>query len=238
MGRSKPDKPNRTPTKSTQNEKQNITPAQNQTKHKESAKADKKHSSDHETDNEPSGEESIEDNAMKRMPKKAKKAEELKNKISETAPTLQMEEMKRLLAHHEEGVDRRITEHLAEQTRNHDKDLKVLKQSQAAATAMFTNPSRAIIYKADEHSNNMTKASDVLFDGSADNWQAFEDHLTKEAASPTIGWSKDILGFQIMGQVPGIILLKTFFDIPSNMIAGLQDDLKNTTEEALNNLDM
>jgi hypothetical protein len=42
---------------------------------------------------------------MKRILKKAKKAEELKNKTAETAMTLQMEETKRLLAHHEEGVD-------------------------------------------------------------------------------------------------------------------------------------
>jgi hypothetical protein len=40
----------------------------------------------------------------------------------------------------------------------------------------------------------MTKESDILFDGNAKNWKAFEDHLTKEAANPTIGWSKDILG--------------------------------------------
>jgi hypothetical protein len=147
--------------------------------------------------------------------------------------------MKRLLAHHEEGVEKRITECLAEQTRKHDEDLKALKQSQAAATTMFANPSRVISYKVAENYKNMTKASDnVLFDVNADNSQAFEDHLTKEAASPTIGWSKYILGFQITGQGPVINLLKTYFDIPSNMIAELQDDLKNTKEEDLNNLDM
>jgi hypothetical protein len=43
---------------------------------------------------------------MKRMLKKAKKAEELKNKTTEPTSTLQMEEMKHLLAHHEEGVNK------------------------------------------------------------------------------------------------------------------------------------
>jgi hypothetical protein len=93
-----------------------------------------------------------------------------------------MEEMKRLLAHHEEGVEKRITECLTEQTRKHEEDLKALKQSQAAATNMFTNPSRVISYKVSEHYKNMTKASNVIFDGHADNWQALEDHLIKEAS--------------------------------------------------------
>jgi hypothetical protein len=102
---------------------------------------------------------------------------------------------------------------------------------------MFANPSRVISYKAAEHFKNMTKASDVLFHGNADNWQASRDHLTREAAKRTIGWSKDIHGFQIMGQGPVINLLETYFDIPSNTIAGLQDDLKNTQEEDLHKLD-
>jgi hypothetical protein len=64
-----------------------------------------------------------------------------------------------------------------------------MKQLQAAMNNMFTshNLSRVISYKAAEHYKNMTKASDVLLDGNADNWQAFEDHLTKEASNPTIG---------------------------------------------------
>jgi hypothetical protein len=60
-----------------------------------------------------------------------------------------MEEMSRLLAHHEEGVEKRITERLSKQTRNQNEGLRALKQSQAAATYMFTNPSRVTIYKAD-----------------------------------------------------------------------------------------
>jgi hypothetical protein len=82
----------------------------------------------------------------------------------------------------------------------------------------------------------MTKASDVLFDGNADNWQAFEDHLAKEATNPTMSWIKDIIGFQIMGQCPEINLIEIYFNIPPNMIAGLQDDLEDTKEGYLNNL--
>jgi hypothetical protein len=81
--------------------------------------------------------------------------------------------MKCLLAHHEQGVEKYITERLAEQTRKHNEHLKALKQSQAAANNMFTNhnPSRFISYKAAEHYKNMTNARDVVFDGSADNGQ-------------------------------------------------------------------
>jgi hypothetical protein len=77
--------------------------------------------------------------------------------------------MPSMLAHHEQGVEKRITECLSEQTRKLDEDLKVLKQSQEATNNMFTthNPSRVISYKAAEHYKNMTKASDTLFDGNA-----------------------------------------------------------------------
>jgi hypothetical protein len=108
-----------------------------------------------------------------------------------------MEEMKSMLAHHEQGVEKCITKCLTEQTRQHDEDLKAPKQSQVATNNMIRthNPSRIISYKAAAHYENMTKASKILFDGNAGNWQAFEDHLTKEAASSAISWSKDIIGF-------------------------------------------
>jgi hypothetical protein len=179
-------------------------------------KGEKKHSSDHESNEEPSEDELIKDNAMKRLLRKVKKAQEQKNKTAEKAYNFQLEEMKRMLAHHEQGVEKRITERLAEQTRKHDEYLKALKQSQAAINNIFTshNPYRVISYKAVEHYKNMTKASDVLFDGNADNWQTFEDHLAKEADNLTISWSKDILGFQIMGQCHFVNLLETYCNIP------------------------
>jgi hypothetical protein len=100
MGRTKPDKRNRLPVKQTQGETQNIAPANNKPGNKESTKGDRKHSSDYETDEKLSEDESVEYKATKRMLKKAKKAEELKNKTADKASTLQLEEMKRLLVHH------------------------------------------------------------------------------------------------------------------------------------------
>jgi hypothetical protein len=202
-------------------------------------KGDKKHSSNRELNEEPSEDESIKDNTMKRLLRKLKKTEEQKNKTADKVSTLQLEEMKRLLAHREQGVEKPIAECIAEQTRKHNGELKALKHLQVAANNMFMNqkPSRVISYNAAEHFKNMTKASGIVLCGNADNWQAFEDHLTKEAANPIIGWNKDILGFQIMGEGSVINLLKTYFDIPPNMIARLQDDLKDTKEGDMNNLD-
>jgi hypothetical protein len=82
--------------------------------------------SDHETDEEPLEDELIKHNAAKRMLRKAKKAEELKNKTADNASTSQLEDMNHLLAHHEQVVNKPITKRLAEQTRKHDEDLNAL----------------------------------------------------------------------------------------------------------------
>jgi hypothetical protein len=48
---------------------------------------------------------------------------------------------------------------------------------------------------------------------------------------------KDTLSFQIMGEGIVINLLETYFDIPPDMINGLQDDLKDTKEGDLSSMD-
>jgi hypothetical protein len=156
MGQKNPDKLNRTPTKPTQDETQNITPANNKTESKESTKGEKKHMSDQESDEAPSEDESIEDNTThiedktRTRLRKVKKAEEQKKKLADKAWNVQVEEMKRMLTHVEQGVEKRITERLAEQKRKHDKDLKALKQSQAATKNMLmsNNPTEVISCKA------------------------------------------------------------------------------------------
>jgi hypothetical protein len=62
MGQSKPDKHHRTPTRPTNNETQNITPANNKTDSKEYTKGEKKYTSDQESNEAPSDDESNEDN--------------------------------------------------------------------------------------------------------------------------------------------------------------------------------
>jgi hypothetical protein len=105
--------------------------------------------SDKESDEAPSKDESTEDNTTKRL-RKAKKVEEHKNNRAEKASNIHMEEMRCMLVHVEQGMEKCIIERLAEQTRKHDEDPKALKKSQAASNIMFTNnnPTRIISYKA------------------------------------------------------------------------------------------
>jgi hypothetical protein len=62
--------------------------------------------------------------------------------------------MKHLLAHHEEGEEKRITERLAKKTRKHNKDLEALTKSKAAANNIFANPSRVI--SVENNTNSIT----------------------------------------------------------------------------------
>jgi hypothetical protein len=54
--------------------------------------------------------------------------------------------------------------------------------------------------------------------------------------NPTIGWSKDIISFKVMGQDPEIIL-ESYSDIPENMVSALTDDLKSTKTEDISRID-
>jgi hypothetical protein len=53
----------------------------------------------------------------------------------------------------------------------------------------------------------MTKSRDIFFDGKPGKCPTLEEHLIKEVEKPTIGRSKDILGFQLFGHGPEINLL-------------------------------
>jgi hypothetical protein len=85
---------------------------------------------------------------------------------------------------------------------------------------LFTHKSMSLVhdYKVAAHFNSVTKASEMIFDGKPEKWQTFENHLIREVKKMTIGWSKDILSFKIMGQDPPINFLERYFDIPENMI--------------------
>jgi hypothetical protein len=103
---------------------------------------------------------------------------------------------------------------------------------------LFTHKSPSLVhdYKVVKNFKSMAKASYTLFDRKPEIWPTFEDHLIKEAANPTIGWSKDILGFKIMGKGPEINLMESYFDIPKHMIYGLIDELINSKREDINNI--
>jgi hypothetical protein len=76
------------------------------------------------------------------------------------------------------------------------------------------------------HFTAMTKTSETLFDGTPENWPAFEHHLLTEAENPTIRWNQEITNFQpTYGTSEPLNLLEGYFDLPENMTGTLMDDL-------------
>jgi hypothetical protein len=70
-------------------------------------------------------------------------------------------------------------------------------------------------HRTSAHFTAMNKACDVLFDGQSDNWPAFESHLLNEAENPTIGWSHELLNFQLMDKTAlPFNFLERCFSIP------------------------
>jgi hypothetical protein len=63
--------------------------------------------------------------------------------------------------------------------------------------------------------NEMTKPSETLFDGTPENWPAFEHHLLSEAEKPTISWNQDITNYQPTDEP--FNFLKRYFYLPDNM---------------------
>jgi hypothetical protein len=46
----------------------------------------------------------------------------------------------------------------------------------------------------------MTKTSEILFDGTPENWLEFEHHLLTEDENPTIRWNQELTNFQTMAE--------------------------------------
>jgi hypothetical protein len=75
------------------------------------------------------------------------------------------------------------------------------------------------------HFNAMTKPLDTLFDGTPENWPAFEQHLLTEAENPTISWNQDITNYQTNEYSEPFNFLERYFDLP--------DDITNTLMKEL-----
>jgi hypothetical protein len=136
-----------------------------------------------------------------------KKIEDQNNKMAEKASILAMDEMKGMLANHEKGMEER----LVEQAQKYEEELNAFKKLQMATNNLFTHKSPTMVnnYKVAEQYKSTTKACDIIFDGKPENWPTFKGHLIKEAEHPTIGWSKDTLGFQLVEDGQEINLLET-----------------------------
>jgi hypothetical protein len=65
------------------------------------------------------------------------------------------------------------------------------------------------------HFTAITKPCENLFDGTPENWPAFEHHLLKEGENPTMRWNQEITNFQPMGgRSKPFNFLEGYFDIP------------------------
>jgi hypothetical protein len=80
-------------------------------------------------------------------------------------------------------------------------------------------------HRTTAHFNAMTKPSEILFDGTPDNWPAFEHHLLTEAENPTISWNQDITNYQPTEDSKPFNFLERYFDLPDNMTNTLMNEL-------------
>jgi hypothetical protein len=81
-------------------------------------------------------------------------------------------------------------------------------------------------HRTTAHFNAMTKPSETIFDGTPDNWPAFEHHLLTEAEKPTISWTQDITNYQPTHEnSEPFNSLGRYFDLPDNMTNMLMNDL-------------
>jgi hypothetical protein len=85
-------------------------------------------------------------------------------------------------------------------------------------------------HRSTAHFNAMTKPLDTLFDGTPDNWPAFEHHLLTEAKNPTISWNQDITNYQPNKNSEPVTLLERYFDLPDDMMNMLMNELADAKQ--------
>jgi hypothetical protein len=76
------------------------------------------------------------------------------------------------------------------------------------------------------HFTAMTKPSETLFDGTPENWPAFEHHLLAEAENPTIRLNHELTNYQLSDELSEPFnFLERYFDLPDNMTSTLMNNL-------------
>jgi hypothetical protein len=89
------------------------------------------------------------------------------------------------------------TKQFKEQGEKHAMEIAAMKRSHLDTQNLLTTNTTPVQTMSDHrstaHFNAMTKPSDTLFDGTPENWPAFEHHLLTEAETPTISWNQNIL---------------------------------------------
>jgi hypothetical protein len=139
--------------------------------------------------------------------------------------------------HHESEAMKQLFADLArdnqkqfkEQEQKHTMEIAALKrdnlETQNLLTTKTTPAQTMSDHRSTAHFNAMTKPSDTLFDGTPENWPAFEHHLLTEAENPTISWNQDIINYQPNENSAPFNFLERYFDLPDGMTTTLMNDL-------------
>jgi hypothetical protein len=85
-------------------------------------------------------------------------------------------------------------------------------------------------HRSTAHFNAMAKPSETLFDGTPENWPAFEHHLLTEAENRTISWNQDITNYQPNEDSEPFNFLERYFDLPDNMTNTLMDEITDAKQ--------
>jgi hypothetical protein len=135
------------------------------------------------------------------------------------------ETMKKLFA----DLARDNQKQFKEQEEKHTMEISALKRANLDTQNLLTTKTTPAQTMSDHRStarfNTMTKPSDTLFDGTPENWPAFEHHLLTEAENPTISWSQDITSYQANENSEPFNFLEIYFDLPDDMTTKLMNDL-------------
>jgi hypothetical protein len=116
-----------------------------------------------------------------------------------------------------------------EQEEKHTMEIAALKRANLDTQNLLitkTTPAQTMSdHISTAHFNTMTKPSGTLFDGTPENWPAFEHHLLTEAENPTISWNQDITNYQPNKNSEPFDFLERYFDFPDDMTTTLMNDL-------------
>jgi hypothetical protein len=117
-----------------------------------------------------------------------------------------------------------------EQEEKHTMEISALKRANLDTQNLLTTkttPAQTMSdHRSTAHFNAMTKPSDTLFDGTPENWPAFEHHhLPTEAENSTISWNQDITSYQPNKKSEPFNFVERYFDLPDDMTNKLMNDL-------------
>jgi hypothetical protein len=128
------------------------------------------------------------------------------------------EQMKKLFA----DLVRDNQKQFKEQGEKHTIEIAALKRANLDTQNLLTTKNTPAQTMSDHistaHFNAMTKPSDTLFNGTPENWPAFEHHLLTEAENPTISNSEPFK------------FLERYFDLPDDMMNTLMNDLADAKQ--------